>query len=177
MKNLNEMNSKELKELAKEMKVKNWWNLRKAELIEEIDKLQNASDEEKEKIEKEIEAENKLFYHYQNNWRKYGDVNNWTKFYEKYKAGKITLLEDQKEFPNVEENQEEPLVGEAINNPVEENKTIKPKRGALIEYDGRSKNICAWGEELGINPNTLYARIYTMGWSIEKAFTTLPRKK
>lgn len=52
-----------------------------------------------------------------------------------------------------------------------------PKRGALLEFDGKAQNICAWGEELGISPNTLYGRIYKMGWSIEKAFTTPARKK
>jgi hypothetical protein len=40
MKNLNEMNSKELKGMAKELKVKNWWNLNKATLITEIELLQ-----------------------------------------------------------------------------------------------------------------------------------------
>lgn len=50
-----------------------------------------------------------------------------------------------------------------------------PKRGALIEWNGKSQNICKWGEELGISPNTLYGRIYKMGWTIEKAFTTRPR--
>ena len=51
----------------------------------------------------------------------------------------------------------------------------KPKRGALIEFDGKSQNICKWGEELGISPNTLYGRIYKMGWSVERAFTTPAR--
>ena len=51
-----------------------------------------------------------------------------------------------------------------------------PKRGAQLEYDGRSQNICAWAKELGISANTLYGRIYKMGWSIEKAFTTPSRK-
>lgn len=50
-----------------------------------------------------------------------------------------------------------------------------PKRGALIEWNGKSQNICKWGEELGISPNTLYGRIYKMGWTVEKAFTTRPR--
>jgi hypothetical protein len=40
MKNLNEMNSKELKGMAKDLKVKNWWNLNKATLITEIELLQ-----------------------------------------------------------------------------------------------------------------------------------------
>lgn len=52
------------------------------------------------------------------------------------------------------------------------NKGPKPGRGAQLEFDGRSQNICAWAKELGISANTLYGRIYRMGWSIEKAFTT-----
>lgn len=51
----------------------------------------------------------------------------------------------------------------------------KPKKGAQLEFDGRSQNICAWAKELGISANTLYGRIYKMGWSVEKAFTTPSR--
>lgn len=51
-----------------------------------------------------------------------------------------------------------------------------PGRGALLEYNGEAKNICAWAKELGISANTLYGRIYRMGWSIEKAFETPSRK-
>lgn len=36
MTNLNEMKTKELKEMAKELKVKNWWTLKKTDLINEI---------------------------------------------------------------------------------------------------------------------------------------------
>lgn len=49
-------------------------------------------------------------------------------------------------------------------------------RGALIEYDGRSQNICKWAEELGISANTLYGRIYHLGWTVKKAFTTPGRQ-
>lgn len=75
------------------------------------------------------------------------------------------------EIEKVEEKQEElPLENvKAIEQP-------KPKRGALIEFDGKSQNICKWGEELGISPNTLYGRIYKMNWSVERAFTTPVRK-
>jgi hypothetical protein len=52
------------------------------------------------------------------------------------------------------------------------NGRAKPKKGAQLEFDGRSQNICAWAKELGISANTLYGRIYKMGWSVEKAFTT-----
>lgn len=51
-----------------------------------------------------------------------------------------------------------------------------PKRGALIEYNGKSQNICAWARELGISANTLYGRLYKLGWTVEKAFTTKGRK-
>lgn len=51
-----------------------------------------------------------------------------------------------------------------------------PKRGALIEWNGKSQNICKWAEELGISANTLYGRIYKLGWTVERAFTTKGRK-
>ena len=61
MKNINEMTSKELKEMAKELKVKNWWTLKKAELIAEITAVQNAQNEPEEVEEvadDEVIAEN-----------------------------------------------------------------------------------------------------------------------
>lgn len=51
-----------------------------------------------------------------------------------------------------------------------------PKRGALIEWNGKAQNICAWADELGISANTLYGRLYKLGWTVEKAFTTKGRK-
>ena len=47
----------------------------------------------------------------------------------------------------------------------------KPKRGALIEYNGKAQNICAWAKELNKSANTLYSRIYKLGWPVHKAFT------
>lgn len=49
MKNLNEMTSKELKAMAKELGIKNWWNLTKAALISAIEEVN--LDEEDEDIE------------------------------------------------------------------------------------------------------------------------------
>lgn len=46
-----------------------------------------------------------------------------------------------------------------------------PKRGAQIEFNGKSQNICAWAKELGVSANTLYGRLYKLGWSVEKAFS------
>ena len=45
------------------------------------------------------------------------------------------------------------------------------KRGALIEYNGKAQNICAWAKELNKSANTLYSRLYILGWDVEKAFT------
>ncbi len=56
-----------------------------------------------------------------------------------------------------------------------EGKKVKPKKGVQLEFNGKSQNICAWAKELGISANTLYGRIYKMGWSVEKAFTTPAR--
>ena len=47
----------------------------------------------------------------------------------------------------------------------------KPKRGSLIEYNGKSQTISAWSKELNKPIQTLYGRIYILGWSVEKAFT------
>ena len=47
---MNNMNTKELKAMAKELKVKNWWNLKKDELIREIQKLQNEAKEEAKEV-------------------------------------------------------------------------------------------------------------------------------
>jgi hypothetical protein len=47
MKKLNEMTSKELKAMAKDAKVKNWWNLKKEELIAELEKIEAAKKEKK----------------------------------------------------------------------------------------------------------------------------------
>ena len=58
------------------------------------------------------------------------------------------------------------------NAPATESKQPKQvKRGELITYNGKSQNICTWAKELGKSPNTLYGRLYKLGWPVEKAFT------
>ena len=133
---------------------------------------------------------------YTKNWRHYSTTYNPVDFIEKWRAGEFVFddeetteehAEDQPEpseniehddIQDEEENSSEDESEAQDNTPVEEQpeQPLKPKRGALLEFDGRSQNICAWGEELGISPNTLYGRIYKMGWSIERAFTTPSRK-
>lgn len=280
MKDLREMTSKELKEIAKEMKISNWWNLKKAVLIEKIEEVQNMSDEEKQAIANQKAKEDAAIKEYTKNWSKYTKRYNVLEFIEKWRSGEIVLesettteepVEEETEKleevtpeetpePETKENKDEiiakeniknaydwivgenensvtdgemsqeefnswiandafdEILNEAMNSKYEAdsaggkapaamkrvrksickeyllslfkaddyeiNVEIKeqeghkptPKRGALIEFDGKAQNICAWGEELGISANTLYGRIYKMGWSVERAFTTPSRK-
>lgn len=197
MKDLREMTSKELKEIAKEMKISNWWNLKKAVLIEKIEEVQNMSDEEKQAIADQKAKEDAAIKEYTKNWSKYTKRYNVLEFIEKWRSGEIVLdseqpneelVEEVEELEEVmpeddklpeaneeekEDQPEETPEPETEEKPVEK---LKPKRGALIEFDGKAQNICTWGEELGISANTLYGRIYKMGWSVERAFTTPPRK-
>lgn len=267
MKNLNEMKVAELKEIAKEMKISNWWNLKKDVLIKKIEEVQNMTDEEKQAIADQKAKEDAAIAEYTKNWAKYTKRYNVLEFIEKWRSGEIVLeseveqhieeeteeiieeekveiqeekaaeKETKKQIKKKEEKHVEPFVytdengdeweddeiGEMISKWSEEKKAAfteyfnevflgnggfeahsddefdiwssqydsehpaepkekkeghkpTPKRGALIEFDGRSQNICAWGKELGISPNTLYGRIYKMNWSVEKAFTTPARK-
>lgn len=183
MKDLREMTAKELKEIAKEMKISNWWNLKKDVLIAKIEEKQNMTDEEKQ-IEAEQKArEDAAMEIYNKDWRKYTARYNPVEFIEKFRAGEIDL--DDEETEELDEVMaEEDKLPEATNEEKEDEspetetseEQPKPKRGALIEFNGKSQNICKWGEELGISPNTLYGRIYKMGWPVERAFTTPARK-
>ena len=46
------------------------------------------------------------------------------------------------------------------------------RRTLLIEYQGRTDTLSWWCKKLGLNHNTIYARIYCYKWPIEKALTT-----
>ena len=83
--------------------------------------------------------------------------------------------ETKDEDPKPEDQPEVNNESEATE-PKEKSKAKATTRGALIEYDGKTQNICKWAEELGISANTLYGRIYHLGWTVEKAFTTPGRK-
>lgn len=41
-----------------------------------------------------------------------------------------------------------------------------------VEFRGENKLLTTWSKELGIKYHTLYARLFTFGWPIERAFTT-----
>lgn len=186
MKNLNEMKSKELKEMAKELGVKNWWSLKKNDLINEIAIAIGDKEDEGEEVNVDEIVEAAI-----------ETADEETKVPgEDYEATLIddTLvmvertediaethedasesIETESHETNQDEPENEPDDDVASPENVEEKPT--PKRGALIAFNGKEQNICAWAKELGISPNTLYGRIYKMGWTVEKAFTTPARSK
>lgn len=47
----------------------------------------------------------------------------------------------------------------------------------LVEYLGVTKTNQEWADELGMPPSTLYNRIFTRGWPVEKSMITPVRKK
>lgn len=147
MNNIETMNSKELKAIGKELKISGWWSMKKDELIAKIRELQDETIEETSEEtsveETEIEETEK-------------DVEE--------AAEESTEESDEEENEDEEESTEE-------DQPKDETPAPTPKRGQLIEWNGKAQNICKWGEELGISPNTLYGRLYKLGWSVEKAFT------
>lgn len=99
---------------------------------------------------------------------------------------RILAFEAAQEVEEPEEEIQEPEV-EEVGTTEEEERTNEqpeaeevtpptPKRGQPIEWNGKAQNICAWAEELGISANTLYGRLYKLGWTVEKAFTTKGRR-
>lgn len=189
MKKLNEMTIKELKEIAKELKVSSWWNLKKDDLIKKIDQIQKMTLEEKAAAAEQKAREDAALMVYRKHWARYTKKFNPTEFIEKFRSGKITLEGDPHKIPVEKVEKVEPEKPKLVQMPgtdgdwgknhfdpdsdhSDPDPLVKPKRGQLIEFNGKAQNICAWAKELGISPNTLYGRIYRMGWSIEKAFTT-----
>ena len=46
------------------------------------------------------------------------------------------------------------------------------RKTVYLEYQGKRQSIKQWADELGINYNTLYSRLTTKKWSVEKALST-----
>lgn len=46
------------------------------------------------------------------------------------------------------------------------------RRTIKIKYCGKTKTLTEWVNLLGLNRNTIYARLYCHGWTIKKALTT-----
>lgn len=51
------------------------------------------------------------------------------------------------------------------------------RNNVVLEFRGVKKTLTQWSEELGIPRTTLRKRIFELGWSVEKAFTTPVRKQ
>lgn len=45
-------------------------------------------------------------------------------------------------------------------------------RNHYIEYNGERKTLQEWADSIGVNRSQIYERIYTLGWTVEKALTT-----
>lgn len=45
----------------------------------------------------------------------------------------------------------------------------------IVEYNGEKHYLTEWAKMLNIRQDTLWRRIYKMGWSVEKAFSTKPQ--
>ena len=81
------------------------------------------------------------------------------------------LKKEEAAAVKIEEHKLVPMPGAEKLAELKNEAPLKPKRGALITYNGKSQNICAWAKELGKSANTLYARLYKYGLSVEEAFT------
>lgn len=187
MTNLNEMKSKELKEMAKELGVKNWWTLKKNELIEEIAFAIADKEDQGEEVNVDEIAETAAETAADEETKIPGDDYEATLIDDT-----LVMVERTEDISESSQNDAEAIETESheTNQDAQENATESnvddpehaeekptPKRGALLAFNGKEQNICAWGKELGISPNTLYGRIYKMGWTIERAFTTPARSK
>ena len=133
-------------------------------IVEEINKAEEEKELE-EKLEKEAEDEVKAMYGDQEDKDDQNDKND--------QEDKNNQDEKNNIYNDQDDQDDKPADTDGKSEQV---KRPAPKKGAQFEYDGRSQNICAWAKELGISANTLYGRIYKLGWSVEKAFTTPSRK-
>lgn len=148
MMNLNEMTSKQLKELGKQYGVKNWWNLSKAALISALSEIENHEAEQEnvkahEEAEPVIEPENEVVVS---------------------APAEIEDLEDDKTNTQAE----------AENKPEIEPESKKKKPNLKIHeltFEGKTQSIRAWAEELEMPWPTLYDRVNRCGWTTEEALT------
>lgn len=152
MMNLNNMTSKQLKELGKQNGVKNWWNLSKAALIAAL-----AVDSE-EKTEPQPDTHQPEV------------IDDESK--------KIEALEPDELVTPEEEVNCEPDTHQGQLDEVEPKETAAPKikkpnlKIHELTYDGRTQTIREWAAELEMPWPTLYDRVNRNGWTTEEALTT-----
>lgn len=152
MMNLNEMTSKQLKELAKEHHVKNWWNLSKAALITALTVDSEAT------IESELDT--------------------CQPEYDNLNSNETEPIKNKIEIETVEseeliESELDTCQPEIVNNKSEETKPLKKPNLKIQEltFEDKTQSIRAWAKELELPYPTLYDRINRNGWTIEEALT------
>lgn len=157
MRDLNTMKVAEIKAIAKELNIKGWWDMKKADLIEAIEALGPLEDYIlDEQLTEELAIDD-------------------TK--EEVEEVEEVVSESAQEAPeevNEEDNVIVNEVEETTSEDAEENPRKNKKR--LIEYKGETKTLTAWAKELGIRHQTLYNRIIMKGMDPAEAFE-MPLKK
>lgn len=150
MKELKTMKVNEIKNIARAMGIKGWWDMKKAQLIEAIENHQQTEPS----IEDEPIVEEHIEEHIEERVEEVAS--------EAPKTTEVITNETNREN---EEN-----VSETTQSAHRKNK----KR--LIEYNGKTQTLTAWAKELGIRHQTLYNRIVMKGMEPSEAFE-MPIKK
>ena len=112
-------------------------------------------------------------------------------YYHLYGGRGITVCKKWKDFKNFLKDMGEVPKGyqiDRINNDGNYCKSncrwVTPKQNSrntrknrLITFNGETRCLAAWAEKIGINTNTLHARIGRLNWPIKKALTTPVKKR
>ena len=156
MTNLNEMKTKELKEMAKKLGVKNWWLLKKSELINEIAFAIADKEDEGEEVDVDEIAEEAV------------EAAETEETVEEVTAYEI----DNPDSDEVTANEVDEEIKEEDEEETEHKEVKRPSlRINEIEFEGKKQSLRAWAEELEMPWPTLYDRINRNGWTIEEALT------
>ncbi len=86
-----------------------------------------------------------------------------------YVGRKPTSLHSLDRFPNPNGNYEPGNVRWAT----AKEQAESSRRPIILEFNGIKQSLEKWSEQTGIKIHTIYTRIYSYDWSIEKALTTL----
>lgn len=158
MMNLNNMTSKQLKELGKQNGVKNWWNLSKAALIAALTVESEAAIEtepdtcQPEVIEDQFEETEAIELE--------------TEF-----QTQVELVECESES----NSESDTCQAELDENESEKTEAPKIKKPNLkiheLTFEGKTQSIREWAAELEMPWPTLYDRVNRNGWTTEEALT------
>lgn len=151
MMNLNNMTSKQLKELGKQHGVKNWWNLSKAALIAALAvESETAIESELDTCQSEI-------------------IDNQS---EETEVIEVETTVESEETIEIEPDECQSEVNE---NESEETKKPKIKKPNLkiheLTFEGKTQSIREWAAKLEMPWPTLYDRVNRNGWTTEEALT------